>query len=305
MKVLSNKDFSDIITWMPSGRSFSVIKPKAFTAAILPDHFKSAKYSSFTRKLHRWGFTRHYKGDEAGAFYHKDFQKDRLDLTEKMTCHKVQDSATSSEMEQPSTVRNASAESKMDDKNARAGVSLSSIALPSIVRRASNATTIRTTSLLAHAFPQPLLSVPVPKQQRSGHFYEPHQSLPSLYNMADMSNSQDSLVAAKINAAIEMEVSRRLQERIKVAAAHMTHVPRGHAALNNFLPLTSPKATVQRTLPVADVVSATTASLRAKLAQMQQQKERMQYLAMTGMIPVPSQGLGEMPKTNIQGAKTA
>ena len=88
MKVLSDRRFSHIITWMPSGKSFTIVKPKAFVAEILPGHFKSAKYSSFTRKLHRWGFMRHYRGDESGAFYHEEFQRGRLDLVEKMTCHK-------------------------------------------------------------------------------------------------------------------------------------------------------------------------------------------------------------------------
>ncbi|EEC43424.1 predicted protein [Phaeodactylum tricornutum CCAP 1055/1] len=90
MKVLSTKEFSEIIGWLPSGKSFSIIKPKVFTVEILPTYFKSAKYSSFTRKLHRWGFMRHYRGPEAGAFYHKDFQKGRLDLVEQMTCHKIE-----------------------------------------------------------------------------------------------------------------------------------------------------------------------------------------------------------------------
>jgi hypothetical protein len=88
MKVLSNKKFEDIIAWTPSGTAFEIRKPKQFAAEILPTFFKSAKYSSFTRKLHRWGFVRHYRGEEAGAFYHKEFLKDRLDLVEAMTCHK-------------------------------------------------------------------------------------------------------------------------------------------------------------------------------------------------------------------------
>jgi len=90
MKVLSDKKNAHIITWMPSGKSFNILKPKAFVADILPEHFKTAKYSSFTRKLHRWGFMRHYRGEEAGAFYHKDFQRGRLDLVEQMTCHKAE-----------------------------------------------------------------------------------------------------------------------------------------------------------------------------------------------------------------------
>lgn len=51
--------------------------------------FKQAKYSSFTRKLHRWGFMRHFRGDESGAFYHEHFRKGDLDLAEKMVCLKA------------------------------------------------------------------------------------------------------------------------------------------------------------------------------------------------------------------------
>jgi len=88
MKVLSNKEFTDIIAWTASGKAFNILQPKLFTSDILPGHFKQAKYSSFTRKLHRWGFMRHYRGPEAGAFFHKHFRRGRLDLVEKMTCSK-------------------------------------------------------------------------------------------------------------------------------------------------------------------------------------------------------------------------
>jgi HSF-type DNA-binding len=88
MKVLSNKEFADVISWMPSGKAFVVHKPKVFASTIMPEHFKSAKYSSFTRKLHRWGFARQYRGEETGAFFHVDFRRDRLDLVEKMACYK-------------------------------------------------------------------------------------------------------------------------------------------------------------------------------------------------------------------------
>jgi len=86
MKVLSNKEYSHVIAWMPSGKSFTIRKPKLFAALVLPQEFKQAKQSSFTRKLHRWGFMRHYRGCDAGAYFHKDFQKGRLDLAERMTC---------------------------------------------------------------------------------------------------------------------------------------------------------------------------------------------------------------------------
>eukprot|EP00521_Asterionellopsis_glacialis_P006270 CAMPEP_0195281444 /NCGR_PEP_ID=MMETSP0707-20130614/749_1 /TAXON_ID=33640 /ORGANISM="Asterionellopsis glacialis, Strain CCMP134" /LENGTH=486 /DNA_ID=CAMNT_0040340327 /DNA_START=40 /DNA_END=1500 /DNA_ORIENTATION=+ len=88
MKVLSMKEFSDILTWLPDGKSFVIMKPKLFTQKVLPIYFKDAKFSSFTRKLHRWGFfKRHLGGDESGSFYHKNFQRGRLDLADKMTCY--------------------------------------------------------------------------------------------------------------------------------------------------------------------------------------------------------------------------
>ncbi|KAG7341948.1 HSF-type DNA-binding protein [Nitzschia inconspicua] len=303
MKVLSNKDFSHIITWMPSGKSFTVLKPKAFAAEILPDHFKSAKYASFTRKLHRWGFNKHYKGDETGAFYHKDFQKDRLDLAEKMTCHKAPDSSRSDVFFEAET-HSPSTEAALGQEQNSLGVSFNSMAMPPSISSTTNATALLSPSLRSNPFPQPHLSIPVPKQQRLPQLFQPQNPMPSLSNLSEISSSQKSFAVAKLNAAIELEVSRRLQERIKAAAAEMSRISRGPAALTNLLPLAS-HAPLQRALPMGDTESAVTASLRAKLAQMQRHKEQMQYLAMTGMIPIASQGLGELPQTNIQGAKTA
>jgi hypothetical protein len=91
MRVLTNKQYEHTITWMPNGKSFAIVKPEAFVAEILPMHFKAAKYASFTRKLYRWGFTRVADEDEdSEEFYHKFFQKGRVDLSLKMTCHTAQ-----------------------------------------------------------------------------------------------------------------------------------------------------------------------------------------------------------------------
>ncbi len=84
MQVLSDEEYCHIISWMPNGRSFVILRPKAFVSDILPKHFKSAQYASFTRKLARWGFSRCEDG--SGEFYHPQFHKGRLDLAEKMTC---------------------------------------------------------------------------------------------------------------------------------------------------------------------------------------------------------------------------
>lgn len=84
MQVLSDEEYCHIISWMPNGRSFVILRPKAFVSDILPKHFKSAQYASFTRKLARWGFARCEDG--TGEFYHPQFRKGRIDLAEKMTC---------------------------------------------------------------------------------------------------------------------------------------------------------------------------------------------------------------------------
>ena len=85
MQVLSDEQYSHIVSWMPSGRSFVIIRPRSFVKEILPKHFKSAQYTSFTRKLMRWGFSKCEEG--TAEFYHPQFRKDRVDLAEKMTCH--------------------------------------------------------------------------------------------------------------------------------------------------------------------------------------------------------------------------
>lgn len=86
MQVLSNEAYSEIISWLPHGNSFTIRLTKPFVKEILPKHFKQAKYASFTRKLRRWGFQSILRGNETGAFYHKFFKRDNISLCKKMTC---------------------------------------------------------------------------------------------------------------------------------------------------------------------------------------------------------------------------
>uniref|UniRef100_A0A7S2UK10 HSF-type DNA-binding domain-containing protein n=1 Tax=Attheya septentrionalis TaxID=420275 RepID=A0A7S2UK10_9STRA len=87
MDVLASEEYSTIISWLSHGKSFNIHKPKPFANEVLPQHFKQAKFSSFVRKLHRWGFLRHLRGEESGAFYHENFRRDKPELCQKMTCH--------------------------------------------------------------------------------------------------------------------------------------------------------------------------------------------------------------------------
>lgn len=58
--ILNDPSLSDIVSWLPHGRSFVIIRPDKFTQQVLPKYLPpvdaraSTKYPSFTRKLNRW-----------------------------------------------------------------------------------------------------------------------------------------------------------------------------------------------------------------------------------------------------------
>ena len=216
MKVLSQKEYTDIVTWLPDGKAFTIVRPKAFVAEILPDFFKSAKYSSFTRKLHRWGFQRHLRGEDAGAFFHKLFLRGRLDLVEKMTCHKLDDS--SMDMKEAFSIK----------ASVGAGVSF---------RGASNSNfnVHETQSQLQQQLQQlqqmqmQLQSLQQQQQQQQQNMVMQQQQEQlvdelrppihhqSIQAVALRQESKDGNSVDRLNAAIELEVNRRLHGRIQAA----------------------------------------------------------------------------------------
>ena len=60
MAILSDSSLTDVVTWLPHGRSFVIMRPDVFTEKVLPKYLPavdaraSTKYPSFTRKLNRW-----------------------------------------------------------------------------------------------------------------------------------------------------------------------------------------------------------------------------------------------------------
>jgi len=72
MRILNDETLVDVVSWLPHGRSFVIIRPDVFTDEVLPKYLppaaasvdndnnaaskkqSSAKYPSFTRKLNRW-----------------------------------------------------------------------------------------------------------------------------------------------------------------------------------------------------------------------------------------------------------
>lgn len=86
MNVLSKSESNGIIAWKPCGRAFVILNPRQFTAEILPKYFKTAKFASFIRKLHRWGFST-LDCSQSGTFSHEQFIKGRIDLACMIKCH--------------------------------------------------------------------------------------------------------------------------------------------------------------------------------------------------------------------------
>lgn len=261
MKVLSNKEFEPIITWMPSGKSFCIVDSKTFVADVLPEQFKSAKYASFTRKLHRWGFMRHYRGEEAGAFYHNLFRKDRLDLVEQMTCHKELASQTTTKMPM-----------------------VAQVAPRPMVQRQ-----------LQQQLQQQQQNIPVPLGD------EMMAKLRSQLSISGLQAAQPQVGAAqRLNAAIEFEVARRIQERIKAAA-----VSRQTLALVNQLQQQQQQAPAVVQAPLGY-------GFQAQLLQQQQlammNKGLQKPLGLGDLRSAPAEctmGLEQLPSVNVPSARTA
>lgn len=86
MEILSNPNNTDAIAWLPHGRAFIIINRQKFANTVLPAYFRKTKYTSFTRKLNRWNFTRVTRGPELGAYYHEFFQRGNEALCTQMYC---------------------------------------------------------------------------------------------------------------------------------------------------------------------------------------------------------------------------
>lgn len=75
------------VGWVDDGKSFIIRKPDEFTRNVVPKFFKPTKFSSFTRKLYRWGFRQINRGigpDDPIIFGNEFFQRDSAELIAKM-----------------------------------------------------------------------------------------------------------------------------------------------------------------------------------------------------------------------------
>ena len=86
MKMLNDPANSEIVAWVPSGDAFMVHSKDQFVTEVMPAYFgKQSKFTSFTRKLNRWGFTRDSQDHNKG-YSHPLFHRDDPTSHEKMSC---------------------------------------------------------------------------------------------------------------------------------------------------------------------------------------------------------------------------
>lgn len=71
--ILSRGELSEIVSWMPHGRAWRVLKPREFEVKVVPLFFEHAKFSSFIRQANGWGFRRITQGRDRNCYYHELF----------------------------------------------------------------------------------------------------------------------------------------------------------------------------------------------------------------------------------------
>jgi len=89
MKIIDSSVYEEIVTWLPHGKAFMITDTDDFVKYVLSVHYKEAKFSSFQRKLYRWGFAKEDKGSSGRfdfIYFHKFFQKGNVNLCLQMHC---------------------------------------------------------------------------------------------------------------------------------------------------------------------------------------------------------------------------
>lgn len=89
MCILNSNTHDDVCSWSPDGKSFVIFDQNDFVRDVLPIYFKGTKFSSFQRKLYRWGFTRQVdRSMLPNEYIHEKFQRNNLPLCQGMVCFK-------------------------------------------------------------------------------------------------------------------------------------------------------------------------------------------------------------------------
>ena len=83
-KILAEPKYQEYIAWLPHGRAWRVLKPKALEDDIIPKYFRSDRLASFMRQVNGWGFKRITEGPDLNAYYHEMFLRGLPHVCNKM-----------------------------------------------------------------------------------------------------------------------------------------------------------------------------------------------------------------------------
>lgn len=88
MNLLLDEEYSKIVTFLPDDQSFGIINAKVFADEVMPKIFGIRTFSSFVRKLTRWGFERimEKKTHDVDVFRHNLFHKNDWQNCARIKC---------------------------------------------------------------------------------------------------------------------------------------------------------------------------------------------------------------------------
>lgn len=99
--ILSRAELKGIVTWLPHGRSWRVLKPREFEIKVLPRYFEHGKFSSFVRQANGWGFRRITQGADRNSYYHEKFLRGLPYISKDMKRPGVSEKKTASPEHEP------------------------------------------------------------------------------------------------------------------------------------------------------------------------------------------------------------
>ena len=117
--IVSDENLDSVIHWLPCGTRFIVANKDEFSRLVLSQYFGvrgtsviATKFTSFTRRLKRWNFTRVPSGREMGAYYHESFRRGEPELAKKIAYPIIKGSTPSTSRTSPSSASVAVAKAR-------------------------------------------------------------------------------------------------------------------------------------------------------------------------------------------------
>lgn len=88
MHMLLDEEYSKIVTFLPDDQSWGITNAKLFVEQVMPKVFGIRTFSSFVRKLNRWGFERimEKKTHDVDVFRHVHFKKGDWESCRNIKC---------------------------------------------------------------------------------------------------------------------------------------------------------------------------------------------------------------------------